>query len=332
MPNVLLIATGGTIAGTAPSPTLSRGYRPAALPVSALLESLPDVAGLAAIVAEQPFSIGSQHLTSHHWLQLAARVRAAACDAGVDGIVVTHGTDTMEETALFLDMACPRDKPVVLTGAMRPATATSADGPLNLFNAVALAADPSSRGAGALVLMNDQVFAADRAAKLHTIRVDAFGARDGGAVASMVEARPHWLEDPAGAGTRRPTLLDRLAALPAELPRVDIVHQHVDADAGVVDWLRGRGSRAMVVAGTGNGTASQPMLDALARASADGCLVIRASRVAHGPVVRDGGVPDTALGFVAAGRLSPHKARVAAMLALAAGLQRDDVQRLFDGF
>jgi L-asparaginase len=332
MPHILLIATGGTIAGTAESPTRVSGYRPAALPVQALVDSVPDLSRIARVSAEQPFSTGSQHLTSGHWLQLASRVRAAIADPAIDGIAITHGTDTMEETALFLDLTCLRDKPVVLTGAMRPATALSADGPMNLLNAVAMAAHPSARGAGAMVLMNDQAFAPDRAAKLHTSRVDAFGARDGAAMATMVDATPRWHVDPVTAGLRRPSLAHAFVTLPTSLPRVDVLPAYVDMDPSIVPWLLGRGSRAIVVAGTGNGTLAEPLQQALAEAAAQGCLVVRASRVAYGPVVRDGGVEDHRLGFVAAGFVSPHKARLLTALALAVGMDRAALQGLLDRY
>jgi L-asparaginase len=245
---------------------------------------------------------------------------------------MTHGTDTLEESALLLDLACPRGVPVVLTGAMRPATAIGADGPMNLYAAAAVAVDPAARGAGALLLMNDQVFGPDRAAKVHTSRTDAFVARDGAALASILDGRPHWHLPAAEAAARRPSLLDRLTTLPAALPRVDIVAQHVDADPAIVPFLLSRGARGLVLAGTGHGTMSDPMRDALSAAAATGCLVIRASRVASGPVTRNAGVDDDAGGFVAAGWLSPHKARLVAALALAAGLDRDAVQALIDGF
>jgi L-asparaginase len=332
LPRLLLVATGGTIAGAAPSASRTQGYVPGALPVSALVDAVPALAALAQVQAEQPFSIGSQHMTGAHWLQLAARLRQAQADPSLAGIVIAHGTDTLEETALFLDLVCPRRLPIVLTGAMRPATALGADGPMNLYAAAAVAADPGAAGAGALVLMNDQVFAPDRAAKVHTVRTDAFVARDGGPLALVLDGRPAWRLPAAEAGARRPSLADALATLPAALPRVDLIAQHVDMDVGVVDWLRSRGARGLVLAGTGHGTMSRPMQDALARAAADGCLVVRASRVAGGPVTRDGGVDDSAHGFVAAGFLSPHKARLVASLALAAGWDRQQTQALFERF
>jgi L-asparaginase len=331
-PRLLLLATGGTIAGAAASADRTQGYVPGALPVSALVDAVPGLNALARIGAEQPFSIGSQHMTSAHWLALIARLRAASGDASLAGAVVTHGTDTLEETALLLDLTCDRRLPIVLTGAMRPATALGADGPMNLYAAVATATDPAARGAGAMVLMNDQVFGPDRAAKAHTSRTDAFVARDGTPLAEVVDGRPRWRTPPAQAAASRPSLAAALDPLPATLPRVDLVAQHVDADPGVVDWLVSRGARGLVLAGTGHGTMPDGMRDALSRAADAGVLVVRASRLPAGPVIRGAGVDDDRWGFVPAGWLSPHKARLVTALAIAAGLDRDALRALLAGY
>lgn len=150
-PRLLLLATGGTIAGQGSSAARTQAYVPAALAVSDLIASVPGLDELAHIQAEQPYSIGSQHLQSSHWLTLSARVGQALRDPAIDGVVITHGTDTLEETALFLDLTCPRTKPITLTGAMRPATALGADGPMNLYAAAAVAADPGAAGGGVML-------------------------------------------------------------------------------------------------------------------------------------------------------------------------------------
>jgi len=329
-PRLLLIATGGTIAGTAASAARTQGYTAAALPVGALLDAVPALAGVADVVAEQPYAIGSQHLGSSHWLLLAARVRSAAADPSIDGIVIAHGTDTLEETALWLDLVCPRATPVVITGAMRPASALSADGPMNLYAAARVAADPDSRGAGTVVAFNDQVFGPDRVAKMHTSRVDAFASRDAAPLALLLDGRCSWRIPARTAAAGRPTLAERLQPLPGELPRVDLIPQQVDGDPAIVDWLRSRGARGLVVAGTGHGSLSRPMQDALGAASAAGCVVVRASRLAGGPVLRGAAVDDDALGFISAGFVSPHKARLVTSAGLAAGLPRHELQAVFD--
>jgi L-asparaginase len=148
----------------------------------------------------------------------------------------------------------------------------------------------------------------------------------------VLDGRPAWRVPAAAAAARRPSLADRLDPLPSELPRVDLIAQHVDIDAGIVAWLLGRGARGLVLAGTGHGTLSMPMQEALAQAAAAGCLIVRSSRVASGPVLRDAGVDDGARGFVAAGFVPPHKARLIAALALATGMDRAATQALFDRF
>lgn len=332
LPRLLLLATGGTIAGTAASATRTQGYQPGALPVERLIGAVPALGSVADIMAEQPFATGSQHMGTRHWLQLAQRIRQVADDADIDGIVITHGTDTLEETALFLDLVCSRTRPIVLTGAMRPATALSADGPMNLFAAVRVAADPNARGAGALVLMNDQVMAPHQACKAHTSRTDAFVARDGAPLAQLLDSEVVWRTNGTRAAAERPSLVDHFARLPTSLPRVDLLAQQVDMDTDIVDWLMQRGSRAIVVAGTGHGSLSLPLEEALHRAAEVGCVVVRASRVAGGPVRRNASVDDDARGFIAAGFLSPHKARLVTALALAAGLGRDAIQDLLNRF
>jgi L-asparaginase len=331
-PRLLLLATGGTIAGTAASADRTQGYVDGALPVSALVDAVPALRGLAEVHAEQPFSIGSQHLGSGHWLTLIARLRAAAADPSIAAAVITHGTDTLEETALMLDLACDRRLPIVLTGAMRPATALGADGPMNLYAAAATAVDPTARGAGTMVLMNDTVLAPDRAAKAHTSRTDAFVARDGAPLAEIVDGRPRWRMPPAEAAARRPSLAAALEVLPAALPRVDLLAQHVDADPDLVDWLVSRGARGLVLAGTGHGTMPDPMRDALSRAADAGVVVVRASRLPSGPVIRGAGIDDDRWGFVPAGWLSAHKARLVTALAIAAGLDREALRALIERY
>jgi len=331
-PGLLLLATGGTIAGQAASAERTQAYVPAALPVDHLVASVPGLHALARIRAEQPYSIGSQHLRSSHWLVLAARIRQALHDPDIDGIVITHGTDTLEETALFLDLICARGKPIALTGAMRPATALSADGPMNLYAAAAVAADPAAAGAGALVVMNDQIFAPHQACKAHTSRTDAFIARDGTPLGLLADGRPVWRVNAARAAAERPSLAKHFRELPDALPRVDLLASQVDVDPALVSWLLERGARGIVVAGTGHGSLSTPLQEALREAVGRGCLVVRASRVASGPVQRGASVDDEANGFVAAGFMPPHKARLLVSVALAAGLSTPAIQHLFERF
>jgi L-asparaginase len=332
MKRLLVIGTGGTIAGSAPAATQTTGYRAGAVPVARLVQDLPQLAELANIRTSQPFSIGSQHMTSANWLRLAALVREAVADASVDGIVLTHGTDTMEETAFFLDLVTARVKPVVMTGAMRPATAVSADGPANLLGACRFASDAGAAGHGVLVAFADRAFAAASVAKAHTLRTDAFAARDASPVAELVGETVAWRRPAPGEDHQAFAAL----ALPEALPRVALLLQHVDCDEAVVDWHLARGVQGIVIAGSGNGMLPDPMRAALAGASRSGCIVVRASRVGAGPVMRNAEAEpadrDDALGFVASGFLAPLKARILLQVCLAAEMSAGQIQGQFDRF
>ena len=327
--SLLIIATGGTIAGAAAIATQTLGYRAGAVPVEQLVAAVPGLMELAAIRTVQPFAIGSQHITSEHWLTLAGLVREARTDAGLDAIVITHGTDTMEETAFFLDLVTPRGKPVVMTGAMRPATAVGADGPANLLGACRFALDAQAGGRGVLVGFNDCAFSAATVRKVHTLRLDAFAARDAAPVGILASESVCWQEPAAPA--RAPELAR--FALPARLPSVALIQQHVDADEAVVDWHVAKGAAGIVIAGSGNGMLPDPMRAALARASRSGCIVVRATRVSGGPVVRNAEAEpeerDDALGFIASGFVPPLKARVLLQCCLLAGLDAAAIQTRF---
>jgi len=329
-PHLTLIATGGTIAATGASPAHTHSYVLGTRSAEALVGSLPQSPAALPITLVQPFNLGSEHLCSAHWLTLARTVRAAQEQPGCRGIVLTHGTDTLEETALFLDLVCPRTHPIVLTGAMRPASALSADGPRNLYAAIQVAQDPRHQAAGVMVVMNDEIFAPDRVAKQHTSSVAAFAARDAAPLGWMVDNQPVWKTLPSEAAARRPSLAAQWPQLLEQLPRVDLIQTHVDADPRLVAWLQAQGARALVVAGTGHGSLAEPMRMALIEARRQGCWIVRASRLAAGPVMPGaGGIADAADGFVAARFVSAHKARLVTALALACDLEMPDLDALF---
>ena len=331
MKTLLVIGTGGTIAGAAPAATQTTGYHAGALAVSQLVDDLPALAEIASIRTSQPFSIGSQHMASSNWLELALLVREAQADAGVDGIVITHGTDTMEETAFFLDLVTNDRKPIVMTGAMRPATAVSADGPANLLGACRFACDAGAAGRGVLVAFGDRAFTAASVTKVHTLHTAGFAARGDAVSGELVAETVQWRRPPP-----EPPRPFAGLALPAALPPVALILQHVDCDPAVVAWQLGRGAHGIVIAGSGNGMMPVPMRAALAQASRSGCTVVRASRVAGGPVMRNAEAEpadrDDALGFVASGYLPPLKARILLQCCLAAGLSRAQIQALFDRY
>jgi len=321
LPLIALLATGGTIAGAQHGEHAS-AYRAGALPVEQLLAAVPGLARLARLRAEQVASVGSQNIGLDTWSMLAARVQALCADPAVHGVVITHGTDTLEETAYLLSLVLPWRKPVVLVGAMRPASALSADGPANLYNAVALAAHPQAAGRGPLVLMNDAIHEAARVQKMAANGLDAFASPEGGCIGVMLAGQAHFLR-------AAPALAPLRHALPqGAWPRVDIVQAYAGMDGDLIDYLATR-ARGIVLAGVGDGNASDAALDALERAVRHGVAVVRATRTGSGWVARNVEVDDDARGFVAAGPLSPQKARVLLMLALAARVPREDLQGLF---
>lgn len=311
MPTLALIATGGTIAGAAASATDTTGYTAGALGADALLAAVPQLAGVARIRAEQPFSLDSKDMAPAHWLPLGRRVQTLLDDDTIDGIVVTHGTDTLEETAAFLALTLTSVKPVVLTAAMRPATALSADGPMNLYNAACVAAHPDSAGRGVLVSFGDAIYPALGVRKRETHCLDAFGGASAGA-----SGRTDPLRYFAPARhTGRPVFT--LASDRTGLPRVDVLYIGAGTPPGLLDLMIADGARGIILALPGNGSLpaawDAPVADAVAR----GVPVIRASRVGLGPVGRK--ALDERLGTHPAGELPASQARVALMLALACG-------------
>ncbi|VWC16889.1 asparaginase [Burkholderia stagnalis] len=324
LPRIAVLATGGTIAGAAPDAASTAGYQAGALGVNFLLDAVPALASVARIDAEQVASIDSKDLALPLWNTLAARIAALMADDAIDGIVITHGTDTLEETAYALHLTVRGDKPVVLTAAMRPATALSSDGPLNLLNAVTVAAHPAARGQGVLVAFNNRIHGARDVLKTSTYAVDAFQSPELGALG--------WVQDGRVEFARRVTrACDSQLAMRNEWPAVEVVASYAGVTRTAVDALVAAGVRGLVVAGTGNGSIHATLQAALADAVKQGVVVARASRVGSGHVMKNGAANDDALGFVSAGSLNPYKARVLLMLALANGIHaRGDVQRLFD--
>ena len=311
MPTLALIATGGTIAGAAASATDTTGYTAGALGADALLAAVPQLAGVAEIRAEQLFSLDSKDMAPAHWLVLGRRVQTLLDDDAIDGIVITHGTDTLEETAAFLALTHASAKPVVLTAAMRPATALSADGPMNLYSAACVAAHADSAGRGVLVSFGDAIYPALGVRKRETHRLDAFGGASAGAIGRTDPLR--YFAPPAAA----PRPLIALAPDLAELPRVDVLYIGAGTPPGLPDLLIADGARGLVLALPGNGSLPSAWEPPVTAAVARGIPVIRASRVGMGPIGRK--AMDDRLGTHPAGELPASQARVALMLALAGG-------------
>lgn len=304
---LVVLATGGTIAGRAANAQDNVGYRSAQLGVADLLQAVPGAAALA-VEGEQVAQLDSKDMDAATWQRLAGRVAHHLARPEVRGLVITHGTDTLEETAWLLQRVLAPHKPVVLTAAMRPATSLQADGPQNLADALAVAA--ADGAAGVLVALAGRVLAAGDVRKVHSWRLDAFDAGDAGPVAAIEQGRLRvWRPWPAGEALG----LARVAGDPAAWPWVEIVTSHAGASGAAVDALTAAGVRGLVVAGTGNGTVHQALAQALARAQARGVAVRLVTRCAAGPVVTG---PDHCWPVYAT--LSPPQARVELMLELMA--------------
>ncbi|WP_042886265.1 asparaginase [Cupriavidus necator] len=316
LPRIVVLATGGTIAGASGNPASSARYQAATVPVSSLLAAVPALQSVARIEAEQVAQVDSKDMTFALWVTLAARVEHWSAQADVAGIVITHGTDTLEETAmaLHLTQACP--VPVVMTAAMRPSTSLSADGPLNLLDAVRIAAHPDARGKGVLVVLNQQIHAARDVAKSHTSAVDAFVSASGPL---------GFVQDDYVRFARAPRAAWAIGPMPEAWPTVEIVASYAQPGRVAVDALVQAGVDGLVVAAAGNGSVHEDLAAALADAADAGVAVVRSSRTMAGHVSIPP-QPNPADGlFVSAADLNPYKARVLLALALAAdpGLARD---------
>ncbi|MES2901706.1 MAG: type II asparaginase [Pseudomonadota bacterium] len=326
MANVTILATGGTIAGTGASSTTTVGYTAATVGVQRLIQAVPELAKVANVSGEQVFQIASENMTNDHWLTLAKRVNVLLAQANVDGIVITHGTDTLEETAYFLNLVVKSRKPVVLVGAMRPSTAISADGPINLYNAVLLAASADAVGKGVLVAMNDQIQSARDVSKSNTSAPDAFRSPDLGMLGYFQGGKAFFYRQMVRKHTVD-TEFD-IGAL-ATLPQVEIVYGYANVGPVAVDALIAAGARGIVHAGVGNGSLAAKVKPALVAARAKGAVVVRASRVGQGILARNGEANDDELDFVAADTLNAQKARILLMLALTKTSNTKEIQRMF---
>ena len=324
--NVTILATGGTIAGTGATSTTTVGYTAATVGVQRLIDAVPEMKKVANVSGEQVFQIASENMSNEHWLVLAKRVNVLLAQPNVDGIVITHGTDTLEETAYFLNLVVKSRKPVVLVGSMRPSTAISADGPINLYNAVLLAASPDAAGKGVLVAMNDQIQSGRDVSKTNTSSMDTFKSQDLGMLGYIQGGKPFFYR----VGLRKHTVDTEfdVSAL-SVLPQVDVAYAHANVGPVAVDAFMAAGAKGIVHAGVGNGSLPARVLPALKAARAKGAIVVRSSRVGSGILARNGEANDDELDFVVADTLSPQKARILLMLALTKTSNTKEIQRMF---
>lgn len=325
LPNVVILATGGTIAGAGASAVNSATYSAAKVPVDKLIAGLPELSKVANVRGEQVFQVASESLTNDNLLTLAKRVSALSKQPDVDGIVITHGTDTLEETAYFLTLTVHTAKPIILVGSMRPGTALSADGALNLFNAVNVAASKDAGGRGVLVTMNDEIQSGRDVSKTVNIKTEAFKSQ-WGPLGMIVEGRNYWFRAPVKRHTMQSEFdIDSIDALPP----VEIALGYEGVAPTAINALAASGIKALVHAGTGNGSVADRIVPVLQKVRADGILVIRSSRVPDGFVIRNAEQPDDKYDWVVAHDLRPQKARILTMVALTKTKDTKELQRIF---
>ncbi len=326
LPRVKVLALGGTIAGKGADTGQLTQYEAGVIGIEQLLEAVPQISKLADISWSQIVNIPSFAITDDIWLTLSEQVNEELSSKACDGIVITHGTDTLEETAYFLNLTINSGKPVVVTGAMRPATALSADGPLNLYNAVALAASAEAAGRGVMITLNDSIGSARDMSKQHATTADAFGSRDFGLLGYMVDGLPRFYYN----STRRHTTLADFNTIGYQcLPRIDILYGHSSHSIReLVEAAVAAGAKGIVHAGMGNGGMFPESREALAEAADRGVVVVSASRTGSGLVTAKSA--DLQSRFVTADNLNPHKARVLLMLALTQTSDPALVQAMFD--
>ncbi len=321
---IAILGTGGTIAGFIDSTIATTGYTAGAIDIDVLIKAVPQIRDLADISWEQIANIDSSNMCDEIWLRLAKKIAKLFAE-GIDGVVITHGTDTMEETAYFLNLTIKSDKPVVLVGAMRPSTAISADGPKNLYNAVALVANKEAKNKGVMVAINDKILSARGVVKTHSLNVDAFSSPDFGDLGYIVDGKVFFYNNVTKAHTKNaPFDVSKLTSL----PKVDILYSYSNDGSGVaVKALFEHGTKGIVVAGSGAGSIHKNQKDVLKELLKKGLKVVVSSRVVAGCVaVSDS---DEKLGFISAEDLNPQKARVLLMLALTKTSDPKKIQEYF---
>lgn len=329
LPNVVILATGGTIAGSGATTTTTVGYTAAKVGVEALIDAVPELKKVAHVRGEQTMQIASENMDHPHWLLLAKRVNDLLARNDVDGIVITHGTDTIEETAYFLNLVVKSDKPVVIVGAMRPSTAISADGPINLYNAVLLAGSKEAVGKGVLVALNDQINGARDVTKTNTTSMDTFKTPELGFLGYILGGKPYFYRE----STRKHTSQTEFDVRNLDtLPKVDIVYAYENMNPVAFNAFVAAGDQGIVHAGTGDGSLAKVMVPIIQDARKNGIVVIRASRTGQGIVARNGEANDDQLDTVTADTLNPQKARILLMLALTKTHDTKEIRRMFDTY
>lgn len=324
-PHVVILATGGTVAGAGASSVNSATYCAARVPVDKLIAGLPELAHVANVTGEQVFQIASESFTDDNLLALGRRVSALVKQPDVDGIVVTHGTDTLEETAYFLSLVILTDKPIVVVGSMRPGTSLSADGALNLLNAVTVAGSKDAIGKGVLVTMNDEIQSGRDVSKAVNLKTEAFKSQ-WGPLGMTIEGHNYWFRAPIKRHTAQSEFnIDDITTLAA----VEIVYSYGNVGSTQLDAIGKMCVKAIVHGGPGNGAVADRIVPVLQDLRSQGVQIIRSSRVPDGFVLRNAEQPDDHYDWVVAHDLKPQKARILAAVALTKTCDANELQRIF---
>ena len=326
-PKIRIIATGGTIAGVSASAT-SSAYSAGQVGIQTLIDAVPQIKDLAEVSGEQLVNIGSQDMNDAVWLKLAKRINQLLNKEGYDGVLVTHGTDTMEETGYFLSLTVHSDKPVILVGSMRSSTAISADGPANLYNAVAALVDPSSKGHGVMACMNNQLIDAKSLIKTHTTDCATLKGTYG-EMGYVYNGKPYYIFEPTYKHTTRSIFnVDNLE----KLPQVGIIYGYANCSTLPIEAFFKADFDGIVLAGVGDGNFYKDVFDVAVQMQESGTQIVRSSRVPTGPTCLNGEVDDSKYHFVAALNLNPQKARVLLQLALTKTHDWQQIQKYFEEY
>ncbi|GAA6978810.1 type II asparaginase [Helicobacter pylori] len=326
LPTIVLLATGGTIAGSGMGASSGR-YKSGELGIKELLKAIPSLNKIARIQGEQISNSGSQDMNEEVWFKLAKRAQEWLDDSRIQGVVITHGTDTLEESAYFLNLVLHSTKPVVLAGAMRSAVSLSADGALNLYNAVSVAVNEKSANKGVLVVMDDSIFSAREVIKTHTTHTSTFKALNSGAIGSVYYGKTRYYMQPLRKHTIESEFF--LSQLKTPLPKVDIIYTHAGMTPDLFQASLNSHAKGVVIAGVGNGNVSGGFLKAMQEASKMGVVIVRSSRVGSGEVTL-GEIDDKT--FITSDNLNPQKARVLLQLALTQTKDKAKIQEMFEEY
>ncbi|AGW90570.1 MULTISPECIES: asparaginase [Cupriavidus] len=323
--NIVIIGTGGTIAGAGAAATNTAAYQSAVVPVDKIIASVPEISKVANVKGEQIFQIGSESFNNERLLKLGKRVSELLKQPDVDAIVITHGTDTIEETAYFLNLTLKSDKPVVVVGSMRPGTALGADGALNLYDAVLVASNPTSKGKGTLVVLNDEIHTGRDVTKSNTFKTETFRSPFG-PLGYVVEGRSQYYRLPARPHTVQTEWdIDKID----KLPEVAVVYAYGNVNPASIDAAVKSGAKAIIYAATGNGSVGEYMVEPLKAARAKGVQIVRASRAGSGVVIRNAEQPDDKYDWIVTDDQLPQKARILMALALTKTNDSKALQQVF---